>query len=656
MERVAKADNKPHEQIITVYDLGDCTFNAAHGEIHSKNTDEYLHLEKKVAEVFHCLVKARGEVITRTEIFDSVWPKLIVSDDSLNRCISVLRKKLKQFNHNLSIKTHPKVGFHLVYCDTNIATNSSSPIKVESTQPLTQKNTTIKQKQATHVHITPSKGFIIILILVCILLTWQYISGISNTAKTSNLAPTLDASRIVIMPFELSKELTNSYPKLETNFRQLIANHPSLSTISINEVNKVTHMFAREIAQRFSARYIIRAIGFNEQARDLLQWQLIDGKSGDVMLDSHLNLALHSTQTNIRILAKEFIEKVIQTHLTQNSDAQMQASIESAEYLFLSQEGNAFNRPAINLLANAITNINPNSVDALKALAKLLTFEVWSMKKLSHPYSNLAINTLKKAINLAPLDAELYQLLSRIQMAKYQWFQARSTLEQAQQALAKQHQGATINLYELNHQTGQFSDDLLQHFQSLHQSSPLNIEYGLSLASIYMQMEKPQQALTVADSLVLNEYEWGETGALLGPAYIRFGDEQKGKQLFFSGYEKLGVPKSYIDVLYQGIKYPEYQIQASQFLTQAADDGMFEHTVLLYMYAELADIDNYFALAFTLADNHQYRLLSAMRAHTDKIRRHPQFISLMEKIGLVDYWSSYGLPKFCQQGVQIHCS
>lgn len=75
-----------------IYDLGDCVFNATHSELHSKITDEYLHIEKKVAEVFHCLAQANGEIVTREEIFNQVWPNLNVSDDSLNRCISVLKK------------------------------------------------------------------------------------------------------------------------------------------------------------------------------------------------------------------------------------------------------------------------------------------------------------------------------------------------------------------------------------------------------------------------------------------------------------------------------------------------------------------------------------------------------------------------------------
>jgi DNA-binding winged helix-turn-helix (wHTH) protein len=99
----------------TIYDLGDCTFNATHGELHKKQTGKHIHIEKKVSLVFQCLANAHGDIVTREEIFNQVWPNQIISDDSLNRCIFVLRRKFKSFDPKLKIKTHPKVGFHLIY-------------------------------------------------------------------------------------------------------------------------------------------------------------------------------------------------------------------------------------------------------------------------------------------------------------------------------------------------------------------------------------------------------------------------------------------------------------------------------------------------------------------------------------------------------------
>jgi len=114
------------QHLNATYDLGDCTFNATHGELHKKLTGKHIHIEKKVSQVFQCLAHAQGDIVTREEIFNQVWPNQIISDDSLNRCIFVLRRKFKSFDPKLKIKTHPKVGFHLIY-----------PQRKDDVQPIT---------------------------------------------------------------------------------------------------------------------------------------------------------------------------------------------------------------------------------------------------------------------------------------------------------------------------------------------------------------------------------------------------------------------------------------------------------------------------------------------------------------------------------------
>lgn len=484
-------------------------------------------------------------MVTREVIFDEVWPNIIVSDDSLNRCISVLRKKLRQFEHQVSIKTHPKVGFHLVYCSDHSSINNeafnlastqnavseatvNTPISPESTLAITESNKPVYLRLSVISLLT-------ILVIFIVFTLWQLSranSPISNNAIPLS-APTLDHHRVVILPFELSQSIASKYPTLESSFRQLIANHPSLSTISVNEVKSVSHLFSRDIARTFQARFIIRAKGFIEQERDILHWQIIDGQNGDVLFDSLTNLALTSTEITIRTLATQFVEQTLPVVINNNPDAYMQAIIESASYFFISQKGTSYNRPAINMLAKSVTDIAPNSVAGLKTLAKLLSVEVWSMQKLSHPYSNLAMNSLAKAIELAPLDAELYQLLSRLQMAKYQWHEARATLMKAQQVFQQNQAEQSINLYELQHQAGQLSAELLFYYQQQYQQSPLNINIGLFLACLYMQMDKPEEAIDITNSLVLQANDWGKLARYLAQHIYELAMNKKAARYSF---------------------------------------------------------------------------------------------------------------------------
>jgi hypothetical protein len=133
------------------------------------------------------------------------------------------------------------------------------------------------------------------------------------------------------------------------------------------------------------------------------------------------------------------------------------------------------------------------------------------------------------------------------------------------------------------------------------------------------------------------------------------GDEEIGKEVTLQGYQALGVPPQYTQVLLQGLQHQQSTKQASEFLTQASQNGAFPETVLLQMYEQLEQIDAYYSLAFILAKNYQYDINTSMRYHALTIRQHPKFSALMTEINLVNYWSKNGVPTFCQNKNLTDC-
>ncbi len=49
-------------------------------------------VEDKVMKVLVYLVKNRTRIVTREELFSNLWPGVFVTQDSLTRCISIIRK------------------------------------------------------------------------------------------------------------------------------------------------------------------------------------------------------------------------------------------------------------------------------------------------------------------------------------------------------------------------------------------------------------------------------------------------------------------------------------------------------------------------------------------------------------------------------------
>ncbi|MHC4230570.1 MAG: winged helix-turn-helix domain-containing protein, partial [Planctomycetota bacterium] len=65
--------------------------------------------------VLDCLARASNSVVTRQEIFDSVWHGAVVSDEALTQRIAEIRKALGDSAHQSNIiETIPKIGFRLI--------------------------------------------------------------------------------------------------------------------------------------------------------------------------------------------------------------------------------------------------------------------------------------------------------------------------------------------------------------------------------------------------------------------------------------------------------------------------------------------------------------------------------------------------------------
>ena len=69
-------------------------------------------LEGKPLEVLHELLLRAGEVVTKDEILDAVWPGVTVVEGSLATAVSKLRKALGTREDN-AIETVPRIGYRL---------------------------------------------------------------------------------------------------------------------------------------------------------------------------------------------------------------------------------------------------------------------------------------------------------------------------------------------------------------------------------------------------------------------------------------------------------------------------------------------------------------------------------------------------------------
>jgi len=89
--------------------------------------DESISIEPKVMDTLNYLAKQPGKVVSQDELFSSVWPDAIYNPSSIQRCIALLRKALKEDAKNpKAIITHPKRGYSLELPIEFLPNNNSS--------------------------------------------------------------------------------------------------------------------------------------------------------------------------------------------------------------------------------------------------------------------------------------------------------------------------------------------------------------------------------------------------------------------------------------------------------------------------------------------------------------------------------------------------
>ncbi len=77
--------------------------------------DEIVRIEPKVADLLRVLAEHAGDVVTRTELLDRVWPGVVVGDEALSQSINKLRRALGDTSREATyVQTVPKRGYRLV--------------------------------------------------------------------------------------------------------------------------------------------------------------------------------------------------------------------------------------------------------------------------------------------------------------------------------------------------------------------------------------------------------------------------------------------------------------------------------------------------------------------------------------------------------------
>jgi adenylate cyclase len=86
----------------------DYTLDVARGSLRRK--DREVELRPKSFEVLSYLVENAGRLVTKEELIKTVWPNVVVTEESLTRCVSDVRNAIGDSDQTI-IKTIPRRGY-----------------------------------------------------------------------------------------------------------------------------------------------------------------------------------------------------------------------------------------------------------------------------------------------------------------------------------------------------------------------------------------------------------------------------------------------------------------------------------------------------------------------------------------------------------------
>lgn len=118
------------------FSLGDWQVLPELNRLRSKGADAERQLEPRLMKLLCYLAANEGRVLSREELVQELWPRVIVNENSLTRAVSELRKQLQATESSVAnyIETIPKRGYRLVPPVELEATDSHLPVAEVATE------------------------------------------------------------------------------------------------------------------------------------------------------------------------------------------------------------------------------------------------------------------------------------------------------------------------------------------------------------------------------------------------------------------------------------------------------------------------------------------------------------------------------------------
>ena len=610
------------EELDKGFRIGDWEIFPARGEM--RCGDKVEKPEPKVLAVLISLAMRDGDLVTKDDLVDEVWDGRPTSDDPIIRCVFQLRKHFNDRERPYQyVGTLVRRGYNLEKSVELLATEEadSEPQIIE----------------------TPRQSRLWAIVGLVAVLS---IGALAYKAMTS--MPSEDISSVVVMPF---KNLTGNPDDaaLASGFKEeLVHTLQNIPELAVKN-GHVSHepLEIEEIALRLKVDGVL--IGALQRQGDDLKfsYQLVRANDGvnvsSGMVSGKLEDLFRLQEELAGAVHRDVVGDSAQQLLSSSRPDNFEAYERYIRGLFaLERRGVAGNlEDAIELFEEAI-RLDPNYGPAYLALAEIyVLLPDYRGTDLAETHAK-AIEIIETGIRMDPaIEDAAGAVFGFVYHKQKNWLQAEKAFKRATSAAVVESNA--FNWYSLMLGTvGRFDESLRQALAAI-EIDPGSAVLNSRVAIVYTWTDESEKATEFFERSRLLGAE-GATFLLSNALFLaREGKMEQARELVEAGMSLNGGTTIWVEPFFAALANPAQRSTALAVVDDVSSRSEIDLQVEATLRVMLGDTDGALTVARELAkpgESMEIELL--FLPEFMPLREHPEFLELMESLGITDYWAEVG--------------
>lgn len=606
------------EELKDGFNLGDWEVLPLQGILRRGGQEE--RPEPKVFGVLISLAKRDTNLVTKDELIDDVWDGRPTADEPIARCLSQLRGHLddREKPHRY-IETLQRRGYRLIQ-------------KVELHKP-------VEAKSASAAKTEPGPSSRLWKIVAAILAV-----GFIGTIAISYWSPGPSPQSIAVMPFQnLSGEAADEY--LVHGFKEeLVTTLQRLPHYTVKNVRGSYDDEDAEIAKTLGVASLL--YGTLQRNGDVLKISYRISNDGDVTHGGTVEggvSTLFSLQESVAEKVRDYlVGKTTQTLIkSRPSDSQAYDSYMRGMYA-LEHRGTPGNlESAIELFRNAIDLDNKYGPSYL-ALATVYTLLPYYRNEPLQEMDGLALEWIEKGVAADPIIADAAgAIYGYVYHKQKRWEESEAAFQRAVNATVVDSNA--FNWYSRMLASVGRLDDSLTLILSALEIDPSSPVINSRTAMSYAWVEDKQKALEFYQRA--NALGWRGPVHILGYAFIliQTGQIQQAQELAMSTVEAMGASTDWVVPVFAAFDDPSKAAAGIEALNAVAAEQPIAPVIELTVRTMLGDLDGAMRIAERLEEPGEiFQMDMLFIPELKELRKHPDFMPLMDRLGISAYWRSKG--------------